>query len=185
MGRSINSTTKSELLKDSYRLATLMEFDFSTPIKITDYGQTIVDATYGTFVSSGHILEITDISETASLKGNKITVNLSGVDQSYIQIMLSGTNINKKFRMLKATLDENGSVIGAPFVVYEGLIVGYAISDSDDSSEIGIEVASHWTDFERVAGRKTNSNSQNTYFPNDRGMDFSSKTKKEVKWGRK
>lgn len=185
MGRNINATTKSELQKDSYRLATLIEFSFNTPIKITDYGSTVVDGTLGTFIPGAHLLSISDISETASLKGNKITVNLSGVDQAYIQIMLSEANINKRFKMWKATMTNTGTIIGAPFMVYEGLIVGYAITDSDDSSEIGIEVASHWTDFERVAGRKTNSNSQNAYFPLDRGMDFSSKTKKEVKWGRK
>lgn len=185
MGRNINSLTKAELAKDSYRLATLIEFSFDTPIKITDYGSTIVDGTLGTFISGSHLLGISDVSETATLKGNTITVTLSGVDQAYIQIMLDGGNINKRFKMWKATMNDSGAIIGAAFMVYEGMIVSYAITDGEEDSEITIEVASHWTDFERVAGRKTNSNSQNTYYLNDRGMDFSSKTKKEVKWGRK
>lgn len=185
MGRSINASTKSELAKDGFRLATLYVIELAQVVRITDYGVQIVDGTLGTFVPSSHLIEGISVKETASIKSNKITFTMSGVDQAYISAMMSQNNINNTFDVYRATIDANGSIIGAPFMVYSGIIVGYAISDSDTSSEIALDIASHWTDFEKTSGRKTNSASQNRYFPDDRGMEFSSTTKKDVKWGRK
>lgn len=185
MGRSINSTTKAELAKDGFRLATLFQIELNVTVKITDYGSSIVDGTLGTFSPSGHILESFNIKETSSVKSNQVSLVLSGVEQSYISAMMNYNNINKTFKAWRATLNSSGAIIGAPFMIYSGIITGYAISDSNDSSEISLDIASHWTDFERTAGRKTNSGSQHVYFPDDKGLEFSSTTKRDVKWGRK
>jgi len=82
-------------------------------------------------------------------------------------------------------LDDSDSVIGAPILVFDGLITGYEIDDTEDSSEIVINCASHWKDFEKENGRKTNDNSQKIHFPNDDGFEFAAKTIKDLKWGRK
>jgi len=185
MGRSINSSVKTALAGDSFRLANLMRFDFSSVLRITDYGTSVTSVTLGTFNPSSHLLDFGGISETSSLKGNKFSITLSGVDQSYVSILLSDNQIGRRFQAWRAVLDVNDVIIGQPFMVFDGIIVGFSIADSGTDSKVSVEVASHWTDFEKTSGRKTNSNSQNAFFPNDRGMDFSSTTVKEIKWGRK
>ena len=64
-------------------------------------------------------------------------------------------------------------------------MTGYSIEDSEDSSDVTVSAASHWKDFEKENGRRTNDNSQKIYFPSDEGFEFAAKTIKDLKWGRK
>ena len=185
MSRNLSTPIKTALAGDSIRLAKLLQFDFSTPVKITDYGTDIVDATLGTFTASSHILQLGSITETSSLKGNTFKIDLSAVNQAFVSVLLGSNQIGRRFRAWRAILDANNDIIDSPFMAFDGIIVGFAVSDTDKTSKLAIEVASHWTDFEKTSGRKTNANSQNVFFPNDRGMDFSATTTKEIKWGRK
>ena len=43
---------------------------------------------------------------------------------------------------------------------------------------------SHWADFEKKSGRKTNNTSQQRFFSADKGMEFSSENVLDIKWGR-
>ncbi len=49
---------------------------------------------------------------------------------------------------------------------------------------VNLTVVSHWADFEKKNGRKTNNTSQQRFFGTDVGMDFSSETVQDVKWSR-
>jgi hypothetical protein len=49
---------------------------------------------------------------------------------------------------------------------------------------IELDIASHWSDFEKRSGRKTNSNSQGLHFTGDKGFDFAANIVKDLKWGR-
>ena len=61
----------------------------------------------------------------------------------------------------------------------------YAISESENESVLALTVVSHWADFEKRSGRLTNNNSQQRFFSTDVGMNFSSQTVLDIKWGRK
>ena len=52
------------------------------------------------------------------------------------------------------------------------------------NSTVGLSIVSHWADFEKKNGRKTNNTSQKRFFSTDVGMDFSSQTVLDIKWGR-
>ena len=64
------------------------------------------------------------------------------------------------------------------------LFRSFNITETDNSSEVSISIASHWADFDKIAGRKTNTNSQKLFFSTDKGFDYASKSVKEIKWGR-
>ena len=51
-------------------------------------------------------------------------------------------------------------------------------------SIVGLQIVSNWADFEKKNGRKTNNTSQQRFFSGDLGMDFSSQTVQDIKWGR-
>ena len=69
--------------------------------------------------------------------------------------------------------------------MYKGTIDTYAITESDNESVLSLSVVSHWADFEKRSGRLTNNNSQQRFFSTDVGMNFSSQTVLDIKWGRK
>jgi hypothetical protein len=69
-------------------------------------------------------------------------------------------------------------------VIYDGRIDGFDMNESQTESTISVSVASHWSDFEKKAGRYTNTNSQELFFSGDKGFEFAANTVKDLKWGR-
>ena len=125
------------------------------------------------------------VKETSDLRVNTVDITLSGVEQSYVSLFLSQNYIDVPAKIYRAVLDDNDVVIGSPILVFNGVITNYDIQDSKSESTVTVQIASHWKDFEKENGRKTNDNSQKIYFPNDEGFEFAAKTIKDLKWGRK
>ena len=184
MARSLNALTITALQQDSIRLAHLVEFNFSTTLRLTDYYHEI-ESGGNTFLPVGHLLDIGQPQETQELRVGSIGFKISGVDQSYIYIFLNQEYINKRARIWKAVLDSQGQIIGDTILTFDGQITGFSIEDSEDSSVISLTCASHWADFERKAGRLTNNNSQQYFFPSDTGFQFAANSIKDIKWGKK
>ena len=52
------------------------------------------------------------------------------------------------------------------------------------TSNVSLSVASHWSDFKKKSGRRTNHNGQQLHFAGDKGFEFAANTVKDIKWGR-
>tara|TARA_R110002074_G_scaffold213503_1_gene383254 strand:- start:128 stop:679 length:552 start_codon:yes stop_codon:yes gene_type:complete len=181
--RTISAATASALENDNFNLATLIQFEFSTNIRLTDWDRNLT-ALSNTWVSSANVLSFGSSSESSDLAVNGIDITLSGVEQTYVAIFLTNNYIDVPVKLYRAVLNNADVVIGDPILVFDGLITGFAIEDTEDSSEISITTASHWADFEKLNGRKTNHNSQVLHFPNDEGFEFAAKTIKDLRWGK-
>tara|TARA_R110000868_G_scaffold403432_1_gene680711 strand:+ start:143 stop:697 length:555 start_codon:yes stop_codon:yes gene_type:complete len=184
MTRSIDAATIAELAKDNFNLATLIKFDLSSTLYLTDWDRDL-SALSQTWSSSAHFLGVSDVTETSNLRVNTLDVTLSGVEQAYVAIFLAQNYIDRPAQIYRAAIDGSDAVIGSPILLFSGLITGYAIQDGKDTSTITVQLASHWKDFEKEVGRKTNHNSQSIHFPSDKGFEFAAKTIKDLKWGRK
>lgn len=183
MARGIDAATIAALQTDSFNMAHLIQLDFSTVLRLTEWSRNI-SALSSTFVSSPHLVGIGDSSESTDIRANSIDLVMSGVEQTFIAIFLNNNYMDVRARIWKAVLGANDAIVGAPFLVFDGRISGYNISDDSGSSEISIEMSSHWKDFEFSKGRRTNRNSQQFFFPNDKGMDFSGVIVRNLKWGK-
>lgn len=184
MTRSIDASTIAELAKDDFNFATLIQFDFPSPIRITDWDKDVF-ALGVNFPSSSHFLGIDNVKETAELRINSINITLSGVEQSYIALFLSANYIDTPVSVYRAVMSDSAAVIGSPILIFNGVMTSYEIQDSESDSTITISVASHWQDFEKENGRRTNNNSQKLHFPGDDGFEFAASSIKDLKWGRK
>lgn len=183
MPRTINASTITALESDKVRLAHLVSIGFDSPLYLTDYFHAI---TYdgNEYDPASHLLSLDDVQETQDLRVGTITINISGVDQSYISIFLSQQYINREVEIWLAILGADGTITGDPIKTFDGQISGYSLQESKNSCVINMKVASHWADFERKTGRFTNNNSQQYYFPNDTGMRFAAESIKDIKWGK-
>ena len=115
---------------------------------------------------------------------NSTDIEFAGESQVYQSLFLNNDYIDIRGRVWKALMDSSDAVIGSPILFFDGRITAYAIEDNDERSRVGVTLASHWQDFQLKKGRLTNSNSQNLYFPSDRGFDFAHETRKDIKWGK-
>lgn len=184
MTRAIDTATAAILADDSVRLAHFLTFEFSTVLRFTDYGHSI-DYDSNTYNAVNGFISLSDPSESEDLRVNTLTAQMSGVDQSFISIFLTGNWVNRRVVLQTVFLDASDDVIGEPITIFDGLISGFNISESEKTSVVNISIASHWADFERKAGRLTNNNSQQYFFSGDLGMQFAASVVSDLKWGRK
>ena len=96
MSRGIHSDVITELAKDAFNMAHLVSIDFSTTLYLTDFAYDIVYSG-NNYNSSAHLLSMTDVNETPDVQVGTFTINLSGVEQSFISILLGENHIDKSF----------------------------------------------------------------------------------------
>lgn len=181
MPRVINPSLVSALSEDSFQLAHLIFLDVGGGIYITDNA---FDINYvDLYLASDQLIQIGSPSESRDLRVNTLNLGFSGVDQTYISLFLQSDWINRQARIQKVVI-EDGAVVGAPLVVFDGQITKFQVSESSRGSDITVAIASHWADFEKKAGRLTNNVSQQYFFPDDVGFEYAASTIKDLKWGR-
>jgi len=183
VSRGIHADVITELAKDSFDMAHIVTVDFSTKLYLTDFAR---DITYGSdvYTASSHLLDLSDVNETSNVQSSTFTLNLSGVNQSFISILLSENFIDRAVTISRVILNSSGAVIGSPISFYTGRMDGFAIKDDVKTSQINLTAASHWSDFEKESGRRTNHNGQQIHFSGDKGFEFASSAVKDIKWGR-
>jgi hypothetical protein len=183
MTRGLDAATIAALGTDGFELALLLQLDFPTVQRLTTWNRD-VSALSTTFVSSPHVISLDSPQETTEVRVNELSLEFSGVDQTYISILLNTDYINTRVRVWY-TVMENEAVVGQPIVAFDGQINDMKLTDGDGQSAVTITASNHWKDFEKTMGRRTNPASQNEFYPLDKGMEFSQDLQKEVAWGRK
>ena len=183
MSRAIHASTIAELAKDSFTQAHLVKIDFETPVYLTE---SPIDLVYSgqTYTSSSALKSIPSVTESAKVQVGTANITLSGVSQEYIAILLSQAYIDRQLTINRVVLNDDYSIIGNPILIYDGRVQSFTIKDSVNSSTILINAASHWGDFDKKAGRRTNHNSQQMFFPGDQGFEFAPNSVRDLKWGK-
>ena len=183
MARSLTSSVKTELASDKLNPVTLVYLGISTGSRYTDHYK---DISYdgNTYTASSLLLGVSDVSESSEVAVDSITVSFTGADQTIISLLLNNDYMDKEAEIYKGFLDESQALIADPFLLFKGRIESFSIQEDANSSQVAVSIASHWADFEKQKGRKTNTNSQELFFANDVGFDFAAQSVQGIKWGR-
>ena len=187
MTRSLSVAVKNHLATNEIKPVHLITIGFATPQNITDCVHDLTSSVSGssvTYSSSKFLVSYPEVSEETDISKSSIAIALSGADQSYISIALAENVVNDSVTIYRAFLDANNAIITDPFLLYKGAIETYIINENETSSALTLNIVSHWADFEKKSGRKTNNTSQQRFFSADKGMEFSSETVLDIKWGR-
>ena len=187
MTRALTTAIKNELATNDIRPFHLLTIGFSTPVNFTDCSFPLTSSISGssvTYTSSDFIIGVSDFTEEIDVTKSSLTISLSGADQTFISTVLNENVTNDEVTIFRGLLADDNSIIADPFLLYKGNIENFAINENTKSSVVNLSVVSHWADFEKKNGRKTNNTSQQRFFSTDVGMDFSSQTVFDIKWGR-
>ena len=187
MTRSLTSGVKTHLATNEIKPVHLITIGFNTPQNITDCIHDLTSNISGssiTYSSSSFLVNIPEYSEETDINKSSLTIALSGADQTYISIALAENIVNDAVTIYRAFLDSNNAIIADPFLLYKGTIETYSIQETTTDSVLSLNIVSHWADFEKKSGRKTNNTSQQRFFSTDKGMEFSSENVLDIKWGR-
>ncbi len=183
MGRAIHADVITEIAKNTCTMAHLVFIDFATPVFITDCAHDLT-SNGNTYQAGGHLVNVSPANENSDLRVGMLTITLSGVNQAYISILLNQSYVNRQASISRVFLDDSGQIIGSPVLLYDGRLDSFTVNDSKNASQISLVVASHWADFERRSGRRTNVNSQKLFFPADKGFSHAAQMIRDLKWGR-
>jgi len=183
MTRTLTTAVKNELATDSLQPITLVYINVGTGFRFTDHYK---DITYdsNTYSASSLFTRLSSVTESSEIEVSNITLSFSGADQTIISLFLSNSYMEKEAEVYKGLLNTSEAVIADPFLLFKGRIESFSIDESINQSNANIVVASHWSDFSKIEGRKTNTGSQQIHFSTDLGFELASQTVQDIKWGR-
>lgn len=163
----------------------LIDFYFSTVVRYTTHNKNLV---WGgnTYTPALGLLDIGDILETQEHRVSAITLRLTGANLSNISVALNEKFNDARVSINLAAIDVSGLVLPDPINFFDGTIESYELAEDiqSGSSSVVWNISNHWAQFEKRAGRRTNVESQQRFFPGDTGFEFSGVSVKDVKWGR-
>ena len=187
MARTLTTALKNELLTNEIRPVHLLSIGFATPVNITDNSFSLTSSVSGssiTYTASSFLVATPSFTEETDLTKTSLNITLSGADTTFISTVLNENIVNDSVDIFRGLLDSNNALIADPILLYSGNIDTFQINESETESNVTLTVVSHWADFDKKSGRQTNNNSQQRFFNTDVGMDYSSQTVLDLKWGR-
>tara|TARA_R100001509_G_scaffold165127_1_gene145277 strand:- start:1840 stop:2385 length:546 start_codon:yes stop_codon:yes gene_type:complete len=180
MARGLSNSLKTELANQNIKPILLVEILFPIPQRITNHYKDITHNS-NTYSASGHLLSITNKAENAEINVSNFTINLSAVDSAFTSIILNNNVANDIVTIDIGLLNSTDALIDT-YNYDKGYIESFRIDTKQ--ATISLICTSHFSDFSRIAGRKTNEGSQQRLFPTDRGFEFAGQTVQDIKWGR-
>jgi len=180
MARGLSTALKNELATNNIKPILLVEILFPTPLRITNHYKDISHNS-NTYSASGHLLSITDKAENAEIDVSNFTVNLSAVESTFTSVIL-GNNVSNDIVTIDIGLLNSSDALIDTYNYDKGYIESFRIDT--DKAVISLICTSHFSDFSRIAGRKTNEGSQQRLFASDKGFEYAGQTVQDIKWGR-
>jgi len=181
MPRSLSTDLQTQVSAQQTKIAFLVELNLSTVIRLTDFYR---DVTYNSesYEAGGSFLSVDSTTETGQLEVNEINLGFSNVTDQVRSLVQSGAFTDKTVEIYLAYFNENETLVGA-INYFTGQIRSISISESIDNSIISMTVASHWANWNLTKGRHYSDESQQAEYSGDRGLEFATQVKSDVRWG--
>lgn len=184
MSRGFSASDLAILQRNQKRFRHLVKMEFSTVLYLTTAP---ADVTYSSdsYVAANQILSIGDLSENVVPTVQTTNITLSGIESDNISIMLTEDFINVPVTITAVILDTDNSVLVA--VPFKYLIQSCSFDDNLDSGKLTVNwtLTSHWSNFDRVAGRWCNSRDQQYFYSGDTFFKSADQPLRSARWGQK
>ena len=181
MPRSLSTDLQAQVSAAETKTAFLVELGLSTTIRLTDWYS---DVTYdsNSYEAGGSFLTVDSVTETGQLQIDEINLGFSNVTNEVRTLVQGGAFTDKTVEINLAYFNENETLIGA-INYFTGQIRSVSISENIDSSVLAMTVASHWANWNLTKGRHYSDESQKSAYTGDRGLEFATQVKSDVRWG--
>ena len=139
-----------------------------------------------TYLANGNLLGFSGVQESADLQVTEAQVQLSGVDQTWVALVLAENYIDRRIVIYKAFLDTaTDALIVDPGAIFDGRMDSPTIEEDPGSGKctVTLTATSHWVDFERRPGRHTNLAEQKSFFPTDTAFRYVTEQTRTITWG--
>ena len=181
MPRSLSSDLQTQVSSTATKTAFLVELNLSSTIRLTDWYS---DVTYdsNSYEAGGSFLTVGATTETGQLQVDEIDLGFSNITDQVRSLVQDGAFTDKTVDIYLAYFNSDETLVGA-INYFTGQIRNVAISESIDNSTLSMTVASHWANWNLTKGRHFSDESQQSFSSGDKGMEFATQVKSDVRWG--
>ncbi len=181
MPRSLSTALQTQVSAQQTKTAFLVELNLSTVIRLTDFYRN-VSYDSNSYEAGGSFLTVDTTAETGQLQVSDINLGFSNVTNQVRQLVRNGAFTDKVVNVYIAYFDDDETLVGA-INYFTGQIKNVNISETLEDSLLSMTVASHWANFNLTKGRHYSDESQQSVYSGDRGLEYATQTKSDVRWG--
>jgi len=182
MPRSLSSALQTQVSSETTKTAFLVELNLSSTIRLTDwYSNVTYDS--NTYEAGGSFLTVDKTTETGQLQVNEINLGFSNITDQVRSLVEDGSFTDKTVDIYLAYFNTDENIVGA-INFFKGQVRNVTISEDIKNSVLSMVVASHWANWNLTKGRHYSDESQQGFSSGDKGMEFATQVKKDVRWGR-
>lgn len=181
MPRSLSTALQTQVSSTAIKTAFLVELNLSSTIRLTDwYSNVTYDS--NSYEAGGSFLTVDSVTETGQLQVDEINLGFSNITNEVRSLVQDGAFTDKTVEIYIAYFDANETIVGA-INYFTGQIRNVAISENIDNSGLSMTVASHWANWNLTKGRHFTDESQQAFSSGDKGFEFATQVKSDVRWG--
>lgn len=139
-----------------------------------------------TYTGAGKLLSFSEVTETAGVEANGISVSLSGELSSLISVALAENYQNRPLSLYVGALNlTTGALVADPYKLFSGRMDVMEISNNAQITTIGVNVESNLSILKTPKNRKFTPEDQKIDYPSDTFFDtVASLQDAEVVWGK-
>ena len=181
MPRSLSTALQTQVSSTATKTAFLVELNLSSTIRLTDwYSNVTYDS--NSYEAGGSFLAVDSTTETGQLQVDEINIGFSNVTNQVRSLVQNGEFTDKTVEIYIAYFNSDETIVGA-INYFTGQIRNVSINENIDSSDLSMTVASHWSNWNLTKGRHFSDESQQTFSSGDKGFEFATQVKADVRWG--
>nr|BAR32820.1 Uncharacterized phage conserved protein (DUF2163) [uncultured Mediterranean phage uvMED] len=181
MPRSLSTALQTQVSSTATKTAFLVELNLSSTIRLTDwYSNVTYDS--NSYEAGGSFLSVDAITETGQLQVDEINLGFSNITDQVRSLIQSGAFTDKTVDIYLAYFDANETIVGA-INYFTGQIRNVSIQENIEDSVLVMTVASHWANWNLTKGRHYSQESQEAFSTGDKGFEFATQVKSDVRWG--
>ena len=181
MPRSLSTDLQTQVSSTATKTAFLVELNLSSTIRLTDWYSNV---TYNSnsYEAGGSFLTVDSTTETGQLQVDEINLGFSNITDQVRSLVQDGAFTDKMVDVYMAYFNEDETIVGA-INFFSGQIRNIAIQENIKDSTLSMTVASHWANWNLTKGRHYSDESQQGFSTGDKGFEFATQVKSDVRWG--
>lgn len=184
--RNVNSAALAALQSGHVRPFYLVSMQCTTGMLYVWSGVGTITWNGHDWLGLGHFGGISPVTATSEVSAENITLTLSGVDPSMVEIALNEVRQNFPVEVWLGFLDDNGQVITDPVKCFSGHCDVPTVQDSGETCSLSITAENPLVDLERATNRRYTHDDQQLTRVGDKGFTFVAGLQQwNGKWGKK
>ena len=181
MPRSLSSDLQTQVSSTATKTAFLVELNLSSTIRLTDWYSN-VNYDSNSYEAGGSFLGVDTSTETGQLQVDELNIVCSNVTNQVRSLVENGSFTDKTVDIYLAYFNSDETLVGA-INYFTGQIRNVAIQEDIENSTLTLTVASHWANWNLTKGRHFSDESQQSFSTGDKGFEFATQVKENVRWG--